>query len=277
MKKTIIFLYLFMLSIFVQAQWTCLNPSEFDNFYVSIADDSVGFFIGSDLYRSQDRGNTWERKPLGGYDTSIQFLNADNGFVTGSQGLRRTTDRGETWEVVLDLATDCVRFANDSVGYASGDNGIRGIYKTTDGGKTWHLLPQTEGHQAKHLVCINENTVYAFGFYHRDIKSYDGGKTWVEMEEDLKLIIFTSYFFNAREGFVVGSSYGSGYLFHTTDSCKTFELVYSRPEALGELVFIDQGRGILTGGRMPNEDNPLLLITNDGGNTWHNKNPVCNT
>jgi photosystem II stability/assembly factor-like uncharacterized protein len=263
------------------AQWNCLvSPTFFNNFYVSIADDSVGYILtddGGSILCSKDRGNNWIQNDLYGYNTSVQFLNAYTGYVSGAQGLRKTTDFGETWDLVLDLYTDYVHFANDSVGYASGALGYNGIYKTTDYGNSWKLLPGTSAYHAKHINCINEKICYAFSPYGPDIKTTNGGQTWQEIEEDLDIFIIASYFFNQSDGFVLGSSYGSGYLYKTTNGCKSFDQVYSTVEALRGIYFVDSLRGFLIGGYLTGVDNPLLLITIDGGKTWHNKNPVCNT
>jgi|GEM_PF-3687304 len=207
----------------------------------------------------------------------MQFLNSDTGFVAGGEGLRRTTDRGDTWEAVLDVYTESVCFVNNKVGYVSGDSYAKGMYKTSDGGNTWNLLPGTKTYHGKHLACPSEQVCFVFSPLYKDYFTINGGQTWQMMAEDLDIFVSDSYFFNDQEGFVLGSLYGSGYLFKTINGCKSFELVYSTSERLSDIYFVDSLCGFLLGGYIPGiPKNPLLLITIDRGKTWHNKNPECN-
>ncbi len=276
------YIFVFTLILFFKnsvAQWKCKVSTEpLDYLHISIADDSVGYILpeGGCILCIFNRGDSILKKNLYGHNTSLQFLNNNTGYVSGEYGVRKTTDGADNWEKVLDVSTDYVLFVNDSVGYASGYYDIKGIYKTTDYGNSWKLLPASSAYHAKHINCINEKICYAFSPYGPDIKTTNGGQTWQEIEEDLDIIINSSYFFNQSEGFVLGSSYSSVYVYKTTNGCKSFDMVYSTFERLGKIFFIDRERGFLIGGYVPGVDNPLLLVTIDGGKTWHNKNPECN-
>src|SRR3954465_9561037 len=121
----------------------------------------VWMLVGqSHLFRSTDRGNTWEERGL----PRAAFANTDIAFIDDRQGwlmaigsaasqcqvqsvtLYRTTDGAETWQqlTVRGIAdADCkadLAFTDAMHGYFStfSPNSAPRVYRTGDGGQTWN-------------------------------------------------------------------------------------------------------------------------------------------
>jgi photosystem II stability/assembly factor-like uncharacterized protein len=148
---------------------------------VSAAPDGVvwAFVAGVALFRSGDRGDTWEQRPLppyqgGGGPPEIAFVDAQDGwYSTGAvpetqcngagEQVWRTADGGAGWQVVASVslptgggsgiaAAQCkqgLTFIDTAHGFldAWDDNHPPTIYRTSDGGQTWRgsTLPDPPG------------------------------------------------------------------------------------------------------------------------------------
>jgi len=100
--------------------------------------------VGSNttLLSSSDRGAHWTHTKLGGDAilTTVQFVDATRGFITGEFGIVMTTqDGGANWTKQAKLPEDfypySALFVDAQRGWASGLGGV--IQTTADGGKTW--------------------------------------------------------------------------------------------------------------------------------------------
>lgn len=110
--------------------------------------------VGSNQWRSEDRGATWEAfppaDPAGDRDLDFSPSGA-RGIVCGGaenpdQGwVRYTTDLGMNWStraLTTTVPLNTVLMVNDTLGYAAGglvDQAIGEVWRTTDGGVTWSL------------------------------------------------------------------------------------------------------------------------------------------
>lgn len=178
--------------------------------------------MGDGIYRSTDGGDSWERRGLeetgrigrievDPRDPDIVYACA-LGHAYGPQperGVFKTTDGGETWELVLHVSEDAgcidlamdhnnprVLFASfwdvqiDTWGLDSGGPGS-GVWRSRDRGETWERLsgmglglPEQNdamiGKVAVEVAPSNSDRVYVLteesspGFYRSD----DGGDTW---------------------------------------------------------------------------------------------------
>ena len=96
------------------------------------------------LFRTADRGLTWQRFAFGTTDLimNMAFPSPAIGFVCGARGmLLRTMDGGEHWERLQSGTREpllALSFPTVDVGYVVG--GKRTALKTIDGGDTWRAL-----------------------------------------------------------------------------------------------------------------------------------------
>ena len=187
---------------------------------------------GTGIYRSKDGAKTWENVGLptsGAFgriavdpkDPKRVFAAASgNLFVPGGErGLYRSTDGGDTWQLVLaganattgavDIAIDPVNPKNmlatmwDHVRYPThrvyaGPGS--GLYRSTDGGDTWTRIPEItmpketdNGRIGVAFSPADPNRAYAIianklsGTFGAMFRSDDGGKTWSQLPTDSQL------------------------------------------------------------------------------------------
>jgi photosystem II stability/assembly factor-like uncharacterized protein len=131
---------------------------------LSLVGDSIAWALssiaGADstmIVESSDAGRHWNPVArLGGFLSSLFFLDNYNGWIRGSQGIiYHTTDAGSLWTLTrttpgFDL--NAITFFDSSSGLAVGSSGT--VLKTTDGGVTFVRESPTT---LPHLVDLDQN------------------------------------------------------------------------------------------------------------------------
>jgi photosystem II stability/assembly factor-like uncharacterized protein len=177
----------------------------------------------------------------------IWFLDPRVGWAVNSNGqVLKTQDGFATWTEQLHDETvyfRCVGFASPTRGWVGTLTAGKRMFHTTDGGDTWKPvanLPPLAPSAVCGLSVVNESVVYASGtnFPNRPprvMKTTDGGETWqgIDMTPHASLLIDV-HFTTPDRGWVVGGKNQGG---------------------------------------PPVRDNvkPVVLFTEDGGNTWVNR------
>lgn len=130
----------------------------------------------SGLHKTEDGGKTWEDLS-GERFKEICFLDEKIGFALKWGDLYKTDDGGYTWEKSIEVYGDLnkITFANDSVGYISGDYGL--VLKTLNRGKSWQeLIAGRDDNDA--IRFYNQNIGFVLGGYNALHKTINGGLTW---------------------------------------------------------------------------------------------------
>ena len=169
---------------------------------------------------------------------------ADIVFLGGLQGVYKSTDNGETWEMVhefdstvhiplsledtlVSLPFFYMNFRDAYTGYASkvvnpkGDNsfvyhtvaqhparnGSPGLYRTTDGGVTWDMVDPI--HFFVNIQYAGPDTIYAYEKQEKTLyKSVNGGMNWDRaFNEDMDISDYSLV-----DGNIVYVMKGAGYL-----------------------------------------------------------------
>jgi photosystem II stability/assembly factor-like uncharacterized protein len=160
------------------------------------------------LFRSTDRGDTWQERPLQGQPVNplVAFVDDHEGWVatvgtpatqcqSQSFALSHTADAGTTWSsltVTGIAAAQCknsVAFSDAAHGFvaASDPNSAPLVYRSTDGGKTWAAsrpLPaaagSTTGLSAVSLRSFGTTLLADVSGQNGQsaYRSTDGGATW---------------------------------------------------------------------------------------------------
>lgn len=155
---------------------------------LAIACDSKGQYwvVGSrtTLLSSADKGASWKSQDFGedAILMSIQFLDADNGIITGEFGnLLTTKDGGNSWQrgkkIPNDFFPHAALFTDTRTGWVSGLAGV--ILHTTDGGNTWIKQPGGVG-APMYALAKHKDQMYAMGINGLVLKLTAGEWTLIE-------------------------------------------------------------------------------------------------
>jgi photosystem II stability/assembly factor-like uncharacterized protein len=179
----------------------------------------------------------------------IWFFDANRGWAVNSNGhVLQTLDGGDSWQrrftAPPGVYLRCVAFASDDVGWVGTLAAENRLFHTNDGGTTWALVENLPG-EAPPAICglsvVNERVVYGAGTNIPKhpagvIKSVDGGATWTARDMgDHATLLVDIFFRDERHGWVVGGQ--------------------------GEEPDPPERDGVRA----------IVLETEDGGETWHNR------
>jgi photosystem II stability/assembly factor-like uncharacterized protein len=242
---------------------------------------------------------TFPNAPFGSRINDASFVDEDYGWVVRGAGEGfRTTDGGDTWEVMLNSDSTfwrSVTFANKNLGFAGnlGPDEYGGstitdpnlIYRTSDGGINWAQIYNITGETGKGVCgiqALDSLNIYAVGRVRGPsvfIKSTDGGDSWLSMNMSLLAAgLVDVHFFTPDSGIAIGLSnsehaLSSGVVLFTSDGGSTWTQKYlssRQGEWCWKISFPSRNTGYVSLQR--NVGSPVNFIkTTDGGNTWFEK------
>lgn len=203
MKSILLFLFLFAFSEEALAQWSnlldvptygfCVNPKNPDNIYVG--------GLGRKLYRTDNGGKSWDTLVVEFESGSSRFTNVlvpdeDTSVVIvaglGFGTVRRSSDRGETWQIVIETLSPY--FAPGELIYEvpgksntliASELVSRIIYQSTNNGLQWDSIGKVIP-ESKFFLCTltprldSTNIIYGGCTPGTIVRSTDGGKSWIE-------------------------------------------------------------------------------------------------
>jgi photosystem II stability/assembly factor-like uncharacterized protein len=169
------------------------DKAEVQTVYFSDVQNGWAGGWDGNIYHTADAGRTW-RKQGTGLDYQIQqifFVDALRGWATAFIGypdlrrmaaLMKTSDGGDTWEILSNVEADSPRAVNSLVFVSANEGwGIdrwqHNIVHTVDGGKTWTIQQRRENHGWNSLFFINDREGWAAGD-DGIVHTADGGETW---------------------------------------------------------------------------------------------------
>jgi photosystem II stability/assembly factor-like uncharacterized protein len=193
--------------------WTSANPGLLELTVLALAfspafeRDLTGFAAtAAGLYRTRNGGRSWRAIETELEDPAVQCLAispdfADDQLVlagTEADGLLRSDDAGQTWEVVADLGSQGIT----ALAFSSPRDGQRtiaaatadGIALSDDGGQTW----RTVGHDLGPVLTLafvpsQEGEVLLAGLPRDGVaRSTDLGQTWQPANEGLSARLLVS-------------------------------------------------------------------------------------
>ena len=205
----------------------------------------------------------WFRQDAGTSEAlnDVFCINADTVFAVGNAGvILKTTDGGENWIQKTSDFTGYlwkIRFANDTIGYAIGENGI---IKTTDCGETWTVL-NAEEDSLYSVYCVNKDTVYISGLHGIIKKTENGGQTWITLNTGLTETITNIQFVNDTLGYAtVGTPYEDNYFLRTYDGGQNWQNKFMGGGGFFSLFFCNDSTGYIGGSGQ--------ALTTDYGESW---------
>lgn len=247
MKKIILFLCLFFITDFSNAQWiqisTSLNISKFASSGNNIiASSATGIYLSSNI------GTNWNLVGLS--NTPINSLESTgNNVFAGvfSSGIYLSTNNGLNWPTVPQNSMSISRLAiNQSYLYASSTI-AGGFYRSSNLGVTWSgMLPTS---YAPYALAVKDSTVFAsyhFNGYSFMVRSTNNGNTWTEVISSTVLFSYIG-FSNSR---VYASNIDGGYYCSTNNGSNWYILesfnhrIATCITSIGNNVFIASDSGI---------------------------------
>jgi len=241
-----------------------IDPAHPGTLYASWA----RYGVGSNLYKSTDAGDSWQRIPIRGLRPSFASLTipADSpgtllATVDTDPGIYASTDGGGTWTLVTPpLQTgDGVRVIAGSQGtlYATTSSGT--LFSSTDAGTTWQTVTTTSALDDGLLAVDPQDPATLYGGGDGVVKSVDGGHTWTSMHNVLVNTLITSLVLAPGSSTTLyAGTYGG--VFTTTNGGQTWQLAKSAaigpwadilalavsPQRPQVAYAVAQGRGLLT-------------------------------
>lgn len=244
------------------------------------------------ILSTQDGGHTWDEVFIEGLVVNeelkslnaVYFLNANEGWVGGSNVIAYTRDGGKNWQIIplhykgewpnnnrrkIILNVYGIYFANSEEGWVSvnirtgtivpmNDSG-NVVLHTTDAGKTWETqLGRRIDARYLQFLTPREGWLYGCQLYFTG----DRGRTWeLRQSSAYPNGICRAYFGDAMEGWAISNDVPQKIL-HTVDGGRTWETQATSREGFHNITFANARVGWVVGG------NGLILQTTDGGNTW---------
>ena len=195
---------------------------------------------------------------------TVKFIDANNGFATGSSGdVYKTNDGGGSWTQTTS-PNGGILFGSSIVDantwFVSGTGGT--LYKTTDAGQSWSKANHSDPDCIYAVVAVNSTTVYAGGWGGKILKSTDGGDNFTVSKTDngSQYWVFTMAFTDANTGYAAGEN---GTVYKTTDGASSWNLLYTgTSQMLRAMDFPTSLTGYVVGWY------GTVIKTTDAGSNW---------
>jgi photosystem II stability/assembly factor-like uncharacterized protein len=177
-----------------------LAPETCAFYGIYISEQGRGFLTGIDvsnrkavLYESSDGGETWierSNEVSGACFESIQFLDADTGFMAGGNYVLRTADGGRKWaayEFDKEMVIRGLHFVDFQHGWAVGHGGD--VFHTEDGGVHWNKSERFTLNRLRSVYFLDNGRGFIVGDQNEEPGAFwwthDGGKKWNKFNEEL--------------------------------------------------------------------------------------------
>jgi photosystem II stability/assembly factor-like uncharacterized protein len=164
-------------------------------------DESIGWYTSPGwsqgwVRKSTDGGKTWVSKSnIGGL--SVFFIDQNDGWVVGDNGILKSTDGGENWILKSSLTASYVRFYNANIGMCVGG---ASVLVSTDGGENWI---SRIGPSLQTINFINPMVVWGYTSEGTLYKTTNFGNTWETLNTGLGFGE-TAFFADEYTGWVGG-------------------------------------------------------------------------
>jgi photosystem II stability/assembly factor-like uncharacterized protein len=231
------------------------------------------------VYRTTDRGVTWDSIIMVNYNTVAYALEVLNGGLTawvlaqqsGSPVMvYKTTDAGISWasyNTGIGPPPSEIIFMDEQTGWICGGSGqamMTYIAKTTDGGASWNICPQPAHETIRGVSYFDPDSFYAVGGMDGGtvLLSRDGGDSWYYRANGEFLLALA-----ASDTSNVWACGNYGTMLHSSDGGNTWvnqqSFSYTEPAyPIYAATFPTATTGYIGG------HGGIIRKTTDGGQTW---------
>ena len=255
-----------------------------DHLYATrFIDADNGWAVGAfgTIVHTRDGGATWHPQVSHTVEHlfGVDFSDARDGWIVGRLGtILHTRDGGDTWESQAsgnEQHLFSVKALDAQRAWAVGDFGT--ILTTRDGGKSW------EKHSLDRDIILNSvawpdaDHGWIVGEAGTILVTSNAGATWSDQKSGVEKTFFGVCFTDAQHGWVVGLD---GVIVRTADGGQTWEVQHgdTHVSALEQVGYKDAfdnpslyDVAIVGQDAYAVGDNAGVLVSADGGQTWHRK------
>ncbi len=266
------------------AQWkklTAYSSSFFNE--VFFLDNSNGWItqFNTTILHTTDGGNSWQTGTLSGgsgsFNRDICFVTSSVGFISGDDGIWKSTDGGANWTnitpAVAIVGSTCNWFIDGSVGvYGFGNcaDSTVTFCRTLNGGSTWTSVTYTHTVDvAVGGMTYRNGAFYAAGGNGKTWRSLDSGATWTMVvdgsagwQEDMVSSSSGGLFTASANGSSCGSI-GGGKVMRSNDGGLTWSASNFPSVVMWGVTMYSSSEGWACG------DGGHAYKTTDGGATWN--------
>ncbi len=252
------------------AEWAIRAPLSPRSLLLDVAlagDRLVAVGERGHILLSDDSGVSWRQVsvPTRAMLTGVFFLDDRLGWAVGHDAvILRTTDGGESWEMVYSAPEDetpflDVYFRDAERGYAMGAYGY--FYVTEDGGDSWEWRAISDDDSHLNQICASPGGVlYLAAERGMLYRSDDGGDTWLELASPYDGSFFGSLAVTDDEVLVFGLR---GHLFRSDDGGDSWQQLETDTVAmLTDGVALEDGPIVVVG------LGGAVLVSDDGGHSF---------
>lgn len=232
------------------------------------------------VQKTTDGGVTWSTKTVnsvaGGSVNGIYFINSTTGYLCGTFNahLYKTTDKGESWSEVLNVPAlqyySLHAFDQNKIILASDQ---RTIVRTSDGGTTWitdTIFSALDWTTFTSVEFRNSSTGYLTGNPNYFAYTTNGGSNWTASSPPA-IEGQTTVEYNNGAVWTAGDF---DKVYKSTNDGATWQTItfYDNSNSNQPNPSIIYGLGVNGNDIAVAGTDGQITISNDGGNTWRNKN-----
>jgi photosystem II stability/assembly factor-like uncharacterized protein len=242
---------------------------------ICFVDSKNGYVVGNYeasssgvVLNTTDGGENWDYQTINAANglTDVFFTNDSTGYITGIDGIFKTTNGGNSWINQFNWTSykgtaQSVYFTGIDTGYFATISGE--IFKTTNGGLNWVNQLYVDTLSFNSIIFTEVKIGYVAGLNGEILKTTNGGNTWTVKASKTLEWFNQIHFQNENTGYVVGTH---GIILKTTDSGESwFELSKGTRNNINAIYFPTTQTGFSTG------NTGIILKTTNGGNDWIGK------
>lgn len=224
-----------------------------DLWSVYFTDANTGYSVGYDwdnskgvILKTINAGTDWIIQIIGSSNpiNNVYFTDANNGYTVGQFGIRKTSNAGTSWSLILGSSKFLysVYFTDLNNGYVVGSDGT--ILKTSNAGTSW--ISQTSGttNWLFSVYFTDVNTGYVVGNGGTILKTNNAGTNWVAQTSGITGNLWSVFFYDSNNGYAVGSDgtilktsdAGTNWISQTSGTTQWLKSVYFTDSNIGYVV-----------------------------------------